>query len=258
MFDIHKVKPIHGWREFVGEVGIIVLGVLIALGAEQIVEALHWRHEVESGREAVTTDLETIAGEAFERDALSACLGRRLQDIAAIIDGASRSGQLPPVGPIGSPGKRLWHLQSWNSLTAAQIATHFPKKDMLALGTTDAYLGEVAALNVQEINDWTVLWTIVGPGRRLAVGEEPQLRQALSHATYEAKLMRLASLQINEDVDNAHLLDADRLAAIRRQSAIDNRKMVARNTVCLPIGPAPAHYGDSPLKMDLTAPLATP
>ena len=30
----HLPKPLHGWREFAGEVGIIVLGVLIALGAE--------------------------------------------------------------------------------------------------------------------------------------------------------------------------------------------------------------------------------
>lgn len=28
----HLPKPLHGWREFVGEVGIIVLGGLIALG----------------------------------------------------------------------------------------------------------------------------------------------------------------------------------------------------------------------------------
>ena len=27
-------KPLHGWRQFAGEVGIIVLGVLIALGAQ--------------------------------------------------------------------------------------------------------------------------------------------------------------------------------------------------------------------------------
>ena len=39
----HLPKPLHGWREFAGEVGIIVLGVLIALGAEQLVEAAHWR-----------------------------------------------------------------------------------------------------------------------------------------------------------------------------------------------------------------------
>ena len=27
---LHLPKPLHGWRAFVGEVGIIVLGVLIA------------------------------------------------------------------------------------------------------------------------------------------------------------------------------------------------------------------------------------
>ena len=38
-------KPLHGWRAFAGEVGIIVIGVLIALGAGQIVEWVHWRSE---------------------------------------------------------------------------------------------------------------------------------------------------------------------------------------------------------------------
>lgn len=40
-------KPLHGWRTFVGEVGIIVLGVLIALGAEQAAQTAHQRHEGE-------------------------------------------------------------------------------------------------------------------------------------------------------------------------------------------------------------------
>ena len=31
--DFHLPKPLHGWREFVGEVRTTVLGVLIALGA---------------------------------------------------------------------------------------------------------------------------------------------------------------------------------------------------------------------------------
>jgi hypothetical protein len=40
--NIHLPKLLHGWREFAGEVGIIVLGVLIALGLEQVVEELNW------------------------------------------------------------------------------------------------------------------------------------------------------------------------------------------------------------------------
>ncbi len=43
---IHLPKPLHGWREFIGEVGIIVIGVLIALGAEQAIEWVHHRTQV--------------------------------------------------------------------------------------------------------------------------------------------------------------------------------------------------------------------
>jgi hypothetical protein len=46
-------KPLHGWREFAGEVGIIVIGVLIALGAEQVVEEIHFRNAVASERMAL-------------------------------------------------------------------------------------------------------------------------------------------------------------------------------------------------------------
>lgn len=43
---IHLPKPLHGWREFLGEVGIIFIGVMLAIGAEQTIEALHHRSQV--------------------------------------------------------------------------------------------------------------------------------------------------------------------------------------------------------------------
>ena len=39
--NLPQLKPIHGWRVFAGEVGIIVIGVLIALGAQQVAEDWH-------------------------------------------------------------------------------------------------------------------------------------------------------------------------------------------------------------------------
>jgi len=39
---IHLPKPLHGWKEFTNEIFVIVVGVLIALGFEQVVEELHW------------------------------------------------------------------------------------------------------------------------------------------------------------------------------------------------------------------------
>lgn len=51
----HMPKPLHGWREFAGEVGIIVIGVLIALGAEQVVETVHGNAEVRAFRRVAPT-----------------------------------------------------------------------------------------------------------------------------------------------------------------------------------------------------------
>jgi hypothetical protein len=55
--DIHKPKPWRGVREFGKELGTIVLGVLIALGAEQAVEWLHRGAEVRETREALRDEL---------------------------------------------------------------------------------------------------------------------------------------------------------------------------------------------------------
>ena len=45
-----------GWRAFIGEVGIIVLGVLIAVGIGKLVEAFNWRDKVATARTALAGD----------------------------------------------------------------------------------------------------------------------------------------------------------------------------------------------------------
>lgn len=47
----HLPKPLKEWREFAGEVAIIVIGVLIALAAGQVVQSWHWRHRVNDVRD---------------------------------------------------------------------------------------------------------------------------------------------------------------------------------------------------------------
>ena len=49
--------PLHGWRAFAGEVGVVVLGVAIALGAGQLAEAINWRMQVSDARGALGTEL---------------------------------------------------------------------------------------------------------------------------------------------------------------------------------------------------------
>src|SRR5215212_4155067 len=43
-------EPMHGWRAFAGEVGVIVLGVLVALTAQHIVQSWQTRQDVDQLR----------------------------------------------------------------------------------------------------------------------------------------------------------------------------------------------------------------
>src|SRR5206468_7518840 len=54
---VHLPKPLHGWRAFVGEVGIIVVGVLIAVGAEKGVECFHEGDDLAQLRGALRGEL---------------------------------------------------------------------------------------------------------------------------------------------------------------------------------------------------------
>lgn len=88
----HIPKPLHGWREFVGEVGIIVIGVLIALTAEQVVEALHWRSEVREFRRAVDQEV-AMNLSYYALDQMQAkCASQRLDELQQVLR-RSRDGQ---------------------------------------------------------------------------------------------------------------------------------------------------------------------
>jgi hypothetical protein len=83
-------KPLHGWREFAGEVGIIVLGVLIALGAEQIIDNLHSRNEVKQTRQALDAELGHNFATFDYRLGIESCAQERLNELQEIIDRESR------------------------------------------------------------------------------------------------------------------------------------------------------------------------
>ncbi|THD51713.1 hypothetical protein, partial [Phenylobacterium sp.] len=82
--DIHKPKPWHGRREFLKEVATIVLGVLIAIAAEQLVEQLHWVHAVHDEREALSSELKGNLEAVVFRRAQEVCIDRRLNELGGM------------------------------------------------------------------------------------------------------------------------------------------------------------------------------
>jgi hypothetical protein len=238
--DVRKPKPIHGWKEFLGEIGVIVVGISIALIGEQVVEALHWREQVKSAHDALANDMTRVVGFAAEREAFSGCIDQHLNRWSDMIEDGARTGRLPAQGAVHRAPRRLWHLNSWDGLVSAGIGPHLPRKELLAVSLLAYDLNAMSAAETDEDVQWTRLYTMVGPGRPVEAGEMVELRGALSRARADAKSLRLASQDITYVIEFTKLLPKE-----VEKRAQDERVTFAK-THCVPHDPVPAHYGDGP------------
>lgn len=138
MFDIHKIKPVHGWRDFIGEVGIIVLGVLIALTAEQIAEAIHWHIKASEAKTAIAHEIANDVSNFAERIVIQPCLEAQLDRIEAHIIGSAQTAPLPlqqgaKWAFVFMHPERSWSNQVWNGTAAEGTQSHLPDEDRLGL-----------------------------------------------------------------------------------------------------------------------------
>ena len=87
--DIHKPKPWRGLPEFAKEIGSIVIGVLIALGAQQVAEDWQWRQCTADARICLAREVGAMSGQLYERLIVQRCL---LDRLAVLADGLEKNG----------------------------------------------------------------------------------------------------------------------------------------------------------------------
>lgn len=184
----HIPKPLHGWRAFVGEVGIIVFGVLIALGAGQAVEWLHWRNEVADARRALDRELAYDLGAVVSRQQEGPCIDRRLGEIRALLTGSSSGLGPARRSTLGQP--QLWRPRTnvWQATIAAQVAEHMPLATRLGYADLYGGLQWYAQKAEDETDAWSVLGELDDPGG-LGPEDIAAVRQARSRAQVAADKM---------------------------------------------------------------------
>jgi hypothetical protein len=135
----HLPKPLHGWRAFIGEVGIIVIGVLIALSAEQVVERMHEREDVGQLRDALRAELADDRARWEHIRAQDHCTEQRLSLLDKWVASAPPNARLTH-GPYAV---MLWNMHSsaWDLAKTSLAASHIPLKERLVYaslyGATD-------------------------------------------------------------------------------------------------------------------------
>jgi hypothetical protein len=145
-------KPLHGWRAFFGEVGVIVLGVLIALGATQVVDAWQWRQQVKQADLAFQDELQAAVWNAYVRLTVEQCLNHRLIEIEAELNEPGDGWRGMPEklnvtgGPLGPPLPGAYNTgipappivtDGWNNALASGTINHLP--NLKASYLSDAY-----------------------------------------------------------------------------------------------------------------------
>jgi hypothetical protein len=101
--EIHKPHAAKNWREFAVEIGTIVVGILIALGLEQVIEAIHDRNVADEAREAVRAEVGENLWWVDQREQDGPCITRRLAEIDAILTRAEQGQAFPIVRHVGTP-----------------------------------------------------------------------------------------------------------------------------------------------------------
>ena len=252
--EIHKPKPVHNWREFLTEVGVVVLGICIALTGEQAIEWLHWRNQVQDAREVIATEMAWNLEGAIRRMRTVRCSEQRLDSLAKILDQASRSGSLPPLGYIGAPPPWRWRSGAWESVVASQTATHFERQQLADYSDIYKIVEREQDNYLQEVAAWSDLSTMVGPGRRLDPASEAQLRSALSRARVIGRNMAANSMFMVAGVRKMGLSfskeELDGIAEVRTLSLTNDKPTATRpatlSAICGPIGSVPPNYGEAP------------
>ncbi len=178
--DIRKPKPIHNWRELAKEVGIIVLGVLIALGAEQGVRLIEWHHKSKVAAEAMRVELSSDDGpQVAARYAIHDCVD---QVLVAIRNGVERrASRAEVIALIAGHKTKFWTWDSlaYSSANSSDVALHMPGNSMQLWTNAYATMPALNQANAKEFADGAELTALSSTGGPLTEAERSQVLRAV-------------------------------------------------------------------------------
>lgn len=159
--DIHKPKPVHGWREFVSEIAVIVTGICIALVGEQIVEKIHEHIVAGEAREQVEKEMATDLAVLTNRTRSEPCIKNRIDELDRTLAAAGTAAYVAPTW-VGKPS-------GWDNQTARwQAASQSGRMALLPAyeqGMISFIYSEIAALQAAQADEpeqWSHLAALQG------------------------------------------------------------------------------------------------
>jgi hypothetical protein len=177
---LHLPKPLHGWRAFAGEVGVIVLGVLIALFLEQLVDTWEWHQKIAAAKAAMRDELLVDDGpQAYQRAAMHPCLVARLDAIRAAVDGGASRQEVGRLVDSYWVDIRTYDRLALDAVNASDVASHMPHDELVPFTTAYRTIPLMDRTNAQESVDMSRLRAFTRTGGPMTLQEKDALLSAL-------------------------------------------------------------------------------
>ena len=188
--EVHKPRAVHGWRELASEIGVIVVGVLIALAAEQVVQSLEWSHKIKLAEEAMAFEIgDDNAPEIYSRAMLHPCLTAKLDQIRGTVE-----AHRPREEVVKLTDSYQLQFLSFDSLAhdaanASGVTLHMPLKALQKWTDLYSMMPFMDRTNAREAQDIAHLKALSRTGGPLSDQERDRVLDAVETLRYDERQM---------------------------------------------------------------------
>lgn len=193
-------RPLNGWRAFAGEVGVVVLGVLLALGAQQVAESVNERSEAAETRATLTGEIEESLAVLELRRAAQPCIDRRLKELRAIVNEWGRTGSFTTPRWVS---QATWFAFDTARFEAAQSAGRLallPSEEQYRFGLVVESLRTFRDIQKRETDAWSTLRMLQSGPEVLSASDRTAVRVALQDAS---TLNHFAQISVGQTLPQA-------------------------------------------------------
>ena len=174
-------EPPNGWRGFLADVAVVLIGVVLALVAQEFAQSLQWQANVAAQRGALRAmaqdNLKVIAFRRFQEP----CTERRLAEILTVFRLHHDNQPIRLPGPVGLPYKWGSDRSAWTIALSDASLSHMPLAERRRFGNAVDVYDNVDALMKQEYAVWLRLQPLDHP-ELLESEDWALLRQAFGEA----------------------------------------------------------------------------
>lgn len=191
---IRKRRIARGWRRFGIEIGTIVLGILIALGLDQMAQASRDASAAAEAREAIRAEITIDITRVNERGKAQVCVDARLDELQAMLDDPGADGRIKRPNWIGRPPRYGIETQRWDAASQSGRTSLFKPDELGRYGflyTTLAYFYDME--NSEQLT-WSKLSALENVDRLTDDGRLTMHAAIAEARFYNASIRQVGSL----------------------------------------------------------------